>query len=775
MSRRDALESGESHGTPGAPRRLSRRSFLAGLQVAAGGLALGLYPRAANARLAPPGRLDPKAEGLQPNVFVHVAPTGDVTFVCHRSEMGQGVRSSLPVLFADELGADMARVSILQADGDKAFGNQNTDGSSSVRGVYNDLRRTAAAARELLVKAGAKALKVRASECRSEGHRIVHAASGRSIAFGEIATAAGRLPVPALSKVALRPEAELKHVGGDLPLLDARAYVTGKAEFGADRSAPGMLVAVIARPPVVGGRVLRFDESAALAVPGVRRVVRMPEPTRPYIFQPWGGIAVLADNTWAAMTGRARLGVEWEHGPNAVYNSTEYRKTLASAVSQPGKPIRNSGDTEAVLASAAQKLEAEYFVPHQPHAPMEPPVALAQFEGKHCEIWTSTQNPQAARKEAARVLATSEENVTVHVSFLGGGFGRKSKADFVAEAAWLAREVERPVRVQWSREDDIQHDYYNTVSHQRLTAGLDAAGKVTAWRHRTAFPPIGTLWDGPPVPSAGDLQQGVLDLGLAIPNVRAEGCAAPAYARIGWLRSVYNIFHAFSVGSFIDELAELKGQDPLETWLEVLGAPRKITSFGALGVQEMSNYGATLEDHPVDTGRLRGVIERVVESSGWAHRKSEGRHLGLAAHRSFLSYVAVVVSVVEGQAGRLVVDEAWVAADAGKLLNRDRVRSQMEGAVIFGMSLTLHGGITFKDGAVEQTNFRDMKVLRMAETPRAIHVDLVESNELPGGVGEPGVPPVAPAIANAAFALRGQRYRDLPISPVATGSAGASS
>jgi isoquinoline 1-oxidoreductase beta subunit len=397
---------------------------------------------------------------------------------------------------------------------------------------------------------------------------------------------------------------------------------------------------------------------------------------------------------------------------------------------------------------------------------MEPPVALASVTGDRCEVWASTQNPQAARKEAARALNLPEANVTVHVTFLGGGFGRKSKADFVSEAVLLAREVKAPVRVQWTREDDVQHDYYNTVSQQRLVAGLDANGKVIAWHQRSAFPPIGSLFGPAKGPSAGDFQQGVLDLALDVPNVRAEACEAPAHVRIGWLRSVYNIFHAFASNSFIDEVAHARGADCREVMLEIFGPARSIETPAELGVEQLRNYGGSLAEYPVDVGRLRGVVERVTENAGWAQRKKAGRALGLAAHRSFHSYVGVVVSVAQSPAGKLWVDEAWVSIDAGKVINLDRVRAQMEGSVIFGMSLALYGSITMRNGATVQSNFRDFRLVRIADAPRAIHVDIVRSDILSGGAGEPGVPPVAPAIANAVFALTGKRVRDLPLSAV---------
>jgi isoquinoline 1-oxidoreductase beta subunit len=733
-----------------------RREFVGGLLIAVAGRALAAQspkkPKTSDEALKE------RSEGLRPNVFIHVASDGKVTLINHRSEMGQGVRSTIPALLADELGADPGRVEIEQADGDKKYGDQNTDGSNSIRGEYEDLRRAAATAREMLTAAAAQRWRVPAGSLTARDHAIWN--GSRSLGFGELADAAGRLPVPKPESVKLRPRSEMKHVFRDLPLVDARAIATGAAKFGADVPLDGMLIAVIARPPVVGGKVVHFDDSKALAVPGVKQVIRMPEPKPPYKFQPWGGVAVLATNTWAALRGREALRIEWDHGPNAVYDSDRFANELSRAVHQPGHSARNVGDVDTALTKAAKTVEAEYHVPHLAHVPMEPPAAIARFEDGKCELWAATQNPQDARKQAAETLGIDESRVTAHVTLLGGAFGRKSKADFVAEAAWLAREAKAPVRVQWTREDDLRHDYYNTVNTQLLTAALDAEGKVTAWRQRTAFPPIATTFSDVKGPRADDLQQGVTDLPLAIPNVRAETCDASAHVRIGWLRSVYNIFHGFSAGSFMDELAYARRKDPRDNLLELFG-PARVVSLEELGVDKLPNYGASLEKHPIDTGRLRRVIERVTSMAHWSDRG--GRALGLAAHRSFLTYVAVVVSVKKNALGRIAVDEAWLAADAGTVVNLERARSQMEGALIFGMSHAFYGGATMKAGVTEQSNFDTYRLVRMPEAPRALHVELVDSDGPPGGIGEPGVPPVAPAIANAIFVVTGQRIRTLPL------------
>ena len=759
-------------------RGVTRRSFLAGLGLAAGGLALGVFEQGARAAPAGPaaspagptwprprpGDAAPARGELAPNVLVHLAPDGTTTIVCHRSEMGQGVRSSLPLVMAAELGAAPGRVVVHQAVGDPKYGDQNTDGSSSVRKGLEDVRRAAAAARTLLIAAAAKRWRVRPDTCVAEDHQVKHPPSQRALEFGALVADAARLPVPKASTLILRPAAELRaRLAASPPLLDGPAYVDGSAVFGADVSLPGMLIAVIARPPVVGGAALKYDADAALRVPGVKKVIAMPAPREPWLFQPWGGVAVLADNTWAALRGREALAISWEDGANGGHDSDAFQGELLASVRAPGTALRTVGDVDAALAAAASTVEAEYVVPHLAHLTMEPPVALARVDGDRAEVWAPTQDPQTARGEVARVLGVKEDRVTIHVTLLGGGFGRKSKADFSSEAAFLAREAGAPVRVQWTREDDIRHGYYNAVSAQRLRAGMDAAGKVVAWHHRTAFTPIGsTFKPGLDEPSAGDLQQGVLDVPLAIPNIRAEACKARPRARIGWYRSVYNIFHAFALGSFVDELAAARKLDPRDMWLEILG-PARVVDLKELGVAKLGNYGESLAQHPVDAGRLRGVLERVTAAAKWSDRLAAGRHLGLAVHRSFVAYTAVVISVVPDPVRKLRIDEAWISMDAGTVVNEDRVHAQMEGGLIMGLSNALYGGITLKRGRVEQSNFRDARICRIRDVPRRIHTDLVRGDGPPCGVGEPPVPPVGAALANAVFALTGRRIRELPL------------
>ncbi|WP_394839602.1 molybdopterin-dependent oxidoreductase [Pendulispora rubella] len=751
--------------------QIPRRSFLAAFGLTAGTLALGFAPREARAALPPtPGLasvLPTRDGGLTPNAFLHIAPDGTVSVICHRSEMGQGIRSSLPVVVADELGANMAKVKILQGDGDAIYGDQNTDGSKSVRnGGFDDMRKVGATARMMLIAAAAKQWKVPAAQCEAKDHAIVHTASNRRLGFGELAALAAKLPIPKTKDVVLRPRSELRRVGTALPLVDGPDIVTGRAIYAADVRLPGMLTAVVARPPVVGGKMERYDGTRAKAVAGVKRLVEMPVPKGAPAFQPLGGVAVVADNTWTALKARALLDITWSAGENGSYDSTTYRETLLASVRAPGQTVRKLGDVDAALAKATRKVEAEYHVPHLAHASMEPPAAVARVDEKGCEVWACTQDPQKARKEVASALGLDESKVKMHVTFLGGGFGRKSKPDFIVEAALVARAMGVPVRLVWTREDDVRHDYYHSTCTQRLVAGLDEGGKVTAWHHRTAFPCIPATFDR--TKTFGDtleLSMGVLDWPLAVPNIRAESCEAKSHTRVGWLRSVHNINHAFAMSSFIDEIAHARKEDPRTTLLDVIGPPRLLRK-PELGVDKVWNYDDTLDKRPVDAGRLRRVVERVTELANWSRSRQSGskkRALGLAAHYSFLTYVAVVASVVQ-DAGKIRVDEAWIVADPGTVINMDRVRAQMEGAVIFSMSHALHGAITMRNGAVEQSNFRDYQLTRIGEVPRNIHVDIVTNDDAPhGGVGEPGVPPVAPAIANAIFALTGKRVRELPL------------
>jgi isoquinoline 1-oxidoreductase beta subunit len=514
---------------------------------------------------------------------------------------------------------------------------------------------------------------------------------------------------------------------------------------------------------VVGGKIKSVDDTDALKIAGVEKVIRMPDGTSPPSYNPLGGVAVLASNTWAAQQGQAALRIEWDDGANAAYDSEEYRRQLVATSHTDGNLVLNRGDVKAAFDSAETVLEADYYVPHLSHAPMEPPSAAARMtEEGGIEIWAATQDPQSVQNTVSTLLGIEKAQVKVHVTLLGGGFGRKSKADFSAEAAWLARESGKPVKVTWSREDDIRHGYYHAVSAQYLKASQDKDGNTTAWLHRSVFPTIFSTWDAElRRPALLELGLGFIDNPFAIPNMRLESGDAEAHVRIGWLRSVCNIYHAFAICGFADELAHLAGADPRDHLLQLAGPPRKLNP--SVDGAEYGNYDQSLEKHPIDTARYAAVVNQVAEMAGWGRDMPKGEGLGMAVHRSFLSTVGVVAHVKVDAAGKLQVKELWFAVDAGQVVNPDRVIAQMEGAGIFGMSLALFGEITAKEGAIVQDNYHNYPVARLIDAPKAIHVQIMEVDAPPGGVGEPGVPPVAPAIVNAYFAATGKRIRELPL------------
>jgi len=723
--------------------KVSRRSFVQTTGLAGSALILGVRSGQAAFPPIPGGAVSSAA--FEPNVFVAIDEDGVVQLTVHRSELGQGGKTACCMLLAEELDVDIADVRVVQALADPKYGRQHTAGSTTVRLNWIPLRRAGAAARQMLVEAAALKWGVSAGDCRTESGMVVHGSD--RFAYGELAAAAAELPVP--DRPALKEMEDFRIVGNPQRLLDTEDIVQGKAVYGYDVDLPELLIASIERSPVPKGSVRSFNAAAARSVPEVVDVIEL-EPNASGLTS--AGVAVLGTNTWAAMQGRAALDIEWEPGPLATENSEAWRGVLERIASSPGEEARTEGDFDAAAQAADRVIEATYHAPYAVHAMMEPPACTARVEGDRCEVWSATQAPQWTAGEVATALGIPTGNVAVHVTLVGGGFGRKSKPDFAVEAALLARKSGRPVKVLWTREDEIRHGFYRAESYQVLKAAVDAEDNPTGWFHRTVFPGIGWAFpDGGTPPSDGELTQGLTTMPYQFPNIRMEAAGAPASVRVGWMRSVCNTFHAQAVQSFMDELAHEMGRDPFAFQMEMLGARRIL-----------ENEDDPNSPYPYDTGRLRAVGEAAAEMAGWGRTMPERRGLGFAMHYSFHSYAAMVADVSVSASGELAVHQVDVAIDCGPVVNPDAVEAQMQGAVAMGLSLAKYGRITLRDGAVEQGNFNDYPVVRVSEMPK-INLRILQGNDVPTGIGEPGVPPTMPAVTNAIFAATGVRIRDLPL------------
>jgi isoquinoline 1-oxidoreductase subunit beta len=742
-------------------QNVSRRGFLMGVaSTGAFVLCVRLLPESLHAA-GLPGNAKVDHATFNPSVYVGIDTDGTVYIIAHRSEMGTTSRTSVPMILADELDADWKRVKLEQAIGDDRYGSQNTDGSHSVREFYEPMRQAGATARIMLTQAAAAKWGVPVSECAADLHAIVHSPTKRRLAYGELAADAAKLPVPKPPELKYKPKSAWRYIGKGSPSYDLANVVTGKAIYGMDARMDQMVYASIERPPVLGGKVKSFDDKEALKVAGVKQTVSIDPFQGPWGFQPLGGVAVVANNTWAAFQGRKSLKIDWDNGPNANYNSDQYKKQLQETARKSAKVVRNAGDVDTAFAKGGKIIEAEYYLPHLAHAAMEPLVAVADFRNGNVTAWAPTQNPQAVQETVAKAVGIPKENVICHVTLLGGGFGRKSKPDYVAEAAILSKKVGRPVKVVWTREDDIHFDFYHSVAAMYMKAAVDAKGSPTAWLQRSVFPTISSMGD-PTLNYGSDLELslGWTDVPFNVPSLRVENGPALAQVRIGWLRSVANIYHAFAVQTFADELAHAAGRDPLEYMLELIGPPRIVDMTNV----QNPNYGGSYEAYPNDTGRLRNVLQMAADKSGWGKRKlPKGTGMGLAVHRSFLTYVANVVEVQVTDDGKVHIPRVETVVDAGLITNPEAARSQFEGAAVFGTSVALSGAITATNGAIDQSNFDSYPVARMREAPLHTNVHLVESDAPPAGIGEPGVPPFIPALCNAIFAATGKRVRELPL------------
>ncbi len=744
---------------------VSRRTFLQGaLSASAFVLCVGKSPLLAKAaRSGAPGSAVSSgsvptidATAFHPSLFLGIQPDGTVVIVAHRTEMGNGVRTSLPRIVADELDADWARVKVIQGDGDERYGSQDTDGSHSVREFFGPLREAGATARLMLVRAAAQQWGVPEAQCAADPvHVVSHKGSNRTMGYGELAALAAKQTVPKKEELKLKPASEWRYIGKPAPGYDVTDVCAGKPVFGMDVRVDGMVYAAIAHPPVLGGKVKSVDNSSSLKVKGVKQTIPIDPFTPPHHFQPLGGIAVIADNTWSAFKGRDALKIEWDNGAHAVYNSPDYKKQLQETARQPGKVVHTIGDADAEF-SKGKIVEAEYYAPHLAHASMEPPVAVADVQGEKVTVWSPTQNPQGVQEEVAKKLGLKKENVTCHVTFLGGGFGRKSKPDYAVEAAVLSKQTGKPVKVVWSREDDIKFDYFHSVAAMYIKAAVDEKGMPKAWLQRSVFPSISSTFDKDAVyGSDGEMSLGWNVIPFDVPNFRSENGKAVNHVRIGWLRSVANIYHAFAVQSFANELAYSASREPYDYLLALIGSGQVIDAKQPPDIAK--NY-------PYDTARLRHVAQLAAEKANWGKKKpGNGWGMGIAVHRSFLTYVATVVEAEVDSSGAVRIPNVYTAVDAGIVANPEMVRSQFEGAAVFGTSIARTGAITATNGVIDQSNFHNYPVARMNDAPGHVDVQIVQSAAPPAGVGEPGVPPFVPALCNAIYAATGKRVRELPL------------
>ncbi len=731
--------------------RLDRRAFLRQASAAGAGLVISFYLPGGAAF----GSEAKDAGSFAPNAWLEIDRQGDVMIWVGRSEMGQGARTSVAMIMADELGADWSRVHVKQADLDDKYGQQLTGGSQSIRYAWANLRQPAAAAREMLITAAAEELRVPARDCFAKDSVITHRPSGRRLAFGDIVERTASLRV--LHDPPLKDPKDFSIIGTSRNRVDGPRIVTGSAGYGIDVKVPGMLYATVARCPVFGGKVKRFDATRAKQVRGVLDVVEV-QPVDlpvPFSLKPGGpghqhyvtsGVAVVGDSTWAAMQGRDALDVEWDEGPGAAESTTAMRDNFRQLALGSGTVLRNVGDPEATFAQAAKKVEAEYELPFLAHAPMEPPNCTALVRDGRSELWVATQNAPAVRAALEMTLRLPPSSITVHVTLLGGGFGRRLNMDYALEAALISRAVGAPVKVLWTREDDLQHDYYRAAGYHHIRAGLDHRNRVVAWIHHLVLPTTNSFYDGRPGADddGSDVSGGRTPNGT-VPNFRIEYTDPKTYVPRGWWRAVDSTGNLFVQQSFVDEVAAAAGKDPLALRRELFGKPQSPPS-------DPAGFNLT---------RLLHVYDLAAEKAAWGGPLPKGRGRGIAGQFAWDSYVAQVAEVSVGNSGAVSVDRVVCAADVGRVINPDMVVAQMEGGIAFGLAAALHGAITIDRGRVKQSNFHDYPVLRMNEMPR-VEVYLVPSQERPGGVGEPGVPPIAPAVGNAIFAATGKRIRRLP-------------
>ncbi len=736
--------------------RVSRRDFLKAGAAGSASLVIGFYwgtaPLAADA--ANPGN------DFAPNAYVEIHPNGEIQLWVARSEMGQGVRTSMTMILAEELDADWARIKIEQADADPKYGDMTTGGSQSVRGSWDPLRQAGAAARAMLISAAAESWNVPAGECTAIGGSVIeHQKTGRRVAYGALAGKASALPVP--KDVPLKTAKDYRIIGTAKPRVDGAHIVIGEAHYGIDTKVPGMLYAVVARPSVFGARLKKFDAERAQVVPGVKKVVEVPVVEMPPLFgeeRPansghqhylWGGVAVVADSTWQAIAGRKALTIDWDLGAGAEESSEKQRAACAEMVKVPGKELRKIGDPQNAFDGAAKKIEAEYELPFVAHTTMEPPNCTAFVRDGKCEVWAPTQNPGGMATALANALGIPASAITIHITLLGGGFGRRLNIDYGVEAALISKAAGAPVKVIWTREDDVRHDFYRPMSHHRLRAGVGAQNQITAWMHHIAAPTTDGMYVGGDVPDTGGTE--IAGTGLPsgiIPNYFLEASFLHTAVPRGYWRGVDTTWNHFAVQSFIDEVAAATGKDPLEMRRELIATKAKPEAGGG-------------DQAPVDVARLRHVLDLAAEKAGWGTPLPKRSGRGIAGIAGWGTYITYVAEVTVADDGTVKVDRVVCAIDCGQVINPDMVKAQVEGGLVFGLTAALFDEITIEGGQTQQSNFNNYPMMRIADMPR-VEIHIVPSHESPGGCGEPPVPSIAPAVANAIFAATGKRLRRLP-------------
>jgi isoquinoline 1-oxidoreductase subunit beta len=683
------------------------------------------------------------------NAWVRITRDNRVTLILGKSEMGQGAMTALPMILAEELYLDWKQVSVEQAPTDPKIYDHGTGGSGSVAGSWLPLRRAGAAAREMLITAAAKHWNVSRATCKAKDGGVLHGARKQFLTYGELVESAAKLPVPDFNTVPLKNSNDFTIVGHDRKRFEAGAKSTGTAKFGIDSRMPGMEYAVIARCPVFGGKVAKFDATKAKAVPGVRDVISI-DAVGEGAFTA-GGVVVLANNSWAAMQGRRALNITWDEGANADESSESLRQHFVENAAKPGKIVRNEGDADSALSSAAKKVEAAYELPFAAHACMEPMNCTVHIRPDGAEAWVPTQAPQWAQAVIAKVSGLPPEKVNVHTTLMGGGFGRRYQADFVMEAAQVAKATGKPVQVLWTREDDMQHDFYRPASYHKMQGVVDAQGKLAAWKHFQSSTSIAAVWDknGKEKPEASEFATAAF-IPYETPNFRVEYALAHSGVPRAWWRSVEHSSSGFVVETFVDELAAAAGADPLKFRLQLIGDARKIPDF--------TN---PKEGKPLDTARLKGVLQLAAEKAEWGKPLPKGIARGIAGYYSFESYTAAVAEV-SVEKGQVRVHRIVYAVDCGRPVNPAGVVAQVESAAVYALSAMMKDAITIERGRVQQANFNDYDMPRMNEVPK-VEVHLVMSKEDPTGIGEPGLPVVAPAVGNAVFAATGKRLRRLPV------------